>query len=387
MGLFQEIADQRLRTNISRARQAQSKRKVIIEDTDFSFETDELFNNLPLGQDSQAVFCSTLVEGIGNFGSDVDLYVLCDRYSKVTELPRSFREYYWVEYVDGNGVPLASIAIDSANYPRTSYVKMLCWHDPANGIKVDAEFIEFREVLGLIKKLDDYFQMACETTVESGFDFPTRDILFLHRFSSGIPLNSINRYEELFRKIDIEKLCFVLHRNVLQGFHPIKDIIGNFREEKYELAAFLSHRYLSQEALAFSHLLGNSNVRIKWLLPFIEQYSGEHSSLFARYKSLLFRNGSQSHQEYVLEAFDYIDKLYAASRTIYDNSNSIPSTQHFRTLILDEISTYDSLDREVLWELGNRIRRYSPEAWSGRDLLQCDENEITKDWLLQLLRT
>ena len=183
-----------------------------------------------LGSTEDAVYWSgSLVEGLGNIGSDVDIYVV------------------------GRGVPKAPALMHKKNFSIAIHF--------VGRRRIDFEYWPWQEALGLAETLDG-IAVGQEFVADS---LSPVEELFVHRLSIGVPLLSNPAWTELRSRFD-----FVRFRGYLtqQAIHRIdgavEDVVGMLDDADLECAVYRARDLVGLAFDAFANHEGVPSLLPKW---------------------------------------------------------------------------------------------------------------------------
>lgn len=342
---------------------------IALNDNSINIDVKSVEKYIPNFENSLVVITSTLLEGIGNRSSDVDVYYVSQRLLKLEDLPIDIDEYYWVneEIIKDGSTP--------DNHEK--HLKMFCWHDPKTGIRFDVECLTFERLDAIFKSIEEEYACQSSHTVEMTSETSLLDIRVVHRTLKGIPIRGDQEYRDhIVAQVSMEKLLFLLYRHAIHGFQIVNDIIGNFKDQKFELASFLANRYLFMEMMAFSHLGGNSNPNEKWLLSWLSKCEGHQRTISEEFKYLYFRENQVSHKQYTLDVFKFISKLFKENRSVFDESPVYPTSSDFLEMTRQEYLTYSKINDEILMDMYFRSCKYLPGFGCISEMLTKDMSNL-----------
>lgn len=267
---------------------------------------------------SDVVFVAgTLVEGIGNRFSDVDVYVICTQRPKVGEL--CIANHLRVFTVDHK-------IVDSryASRPQNAEHEVLLVHadTECDGVKVDVEFRTYDEVAALIKKIDSVFHYAKHHLLLLTVGVPERDKMFIHRLRVCRVLQGEERYQTLVRQFSFAQYHYLLYRWLASDYSVFLDIVGAGASGEWLRALELARNNVLHQTLAYLNLVGVSNFDPKWLLTYFEtavSLGYFDSSLKDEFYALYGCQGVDTSKptmvrHYVERTLDFVDAIFLRSR-------------------------------------------------------------------------
>ncbi len=268
-----------------------------------------------------AVAAGTLIEGIGTPDSDLDVYVF---YRETA--PAAFKNnhnyselvdghlYHFYDYVGRNGY-----AID-VKYFNVHFIR-----DLIEGIHAEFDSCLYetklkREIFG--KRLDgrnDHADMA-------------------HKLLAAVPIQGEEEWEELLRDFPRERFCYLLYRTGMGGYPEFKDLAGFVKQERWHEAATVARELLYSQMRGYTHLLGNTNYKDKWLIAYLSRVKGFDQGVRDEFYKLYFGDifHEDAAQSCVLEICKLIDNIWDRCGDICDESKTfIPRTDAEHAILVE----------------------------------------------------
>jgi len=178
----------------------------------------------------------SLVEGSGNFRSDIDIYLISDR---------DFSERFTCASV---------IIIPFATCP------------------VDVEVLSFARVNELIDRLQK-FPSGEERDPREALAFSLPEIKFLHNLLIAKPLFSEKAFLDLVGGVDKRNLSRIIFDRSTVGVSSVYiDILGLIEDADYLSARYLLNQLLGYLGSAFLAALGNTNPAEKWMVRKLSEF-------------------------------------------------------------------------------------------------------------------
>lgn len=180
--------------------------------------------------DAAVYLSGSLVEGFGNRGSDIDIFVV------------------------GSLTPSSSGML----IHKEHFTISLHYYDQR---RVDFEYWPEAPVLSLADRL---------ATMRLGEDFVAEKLasveeLFIHRLHIGLPLRTPERLEELRALFDRRRFCqYLTQQSIHRIDGAVEDIAGMLDDQHYEVAVLRSRDLAALATDAYGHSLGNTNPLPKW---------------------------------------------------------------------------------------------------------------------------
>ncbi len=270
------------------------------------------------GDPAALAFASgSLVEGIGNPFSDVDVYVVRE------ELPRS-------DALDlsGNfrviGKDRSILREDAVGEPVYLIHRLI----PGSYVKIDIEFRTFAEVTAVVGTIDELFAYATHNLVLLTRYMNYREEDLIHRILGGVPIANEAAFSQLRSAISAERYAYLCYRWNASDFSVLIDLLGAWRVGEWDRARDLARENLIQQMSAFLHLNGLTNKRRKWLLRYLSLIEATHPALTATFRDLIFfrlPSGAQECRAYVVATLDLVDEIFRASSAVLEKTPAYPS--------------------------------------------------------------
>jgi hypothetical protein len=372
------------RRNISRANKLLQSGSITLEGTDLECHLDEILIGAHRREGDILLFTSSLPEGIGTPTSDYDLVIICEKLYPIECFDASL--YYFLVKQRTDGVQdFADFQPTQKPAGKNEYVSEAVRHYRGVGNQIDIEYWTLTEVTEAISSIGSYYDAFIENSVNTFMKFPERFSRIIHCLLVGLPLQNQAAYAELSSRIDKQKYLFVLYRTALFGFPEIKDFIGYYQAGRLSTCVHLIRLYMLEEFKALTHLLGNTNARSKWVIEFaINRMPTNHRAIGDMVmRAMQAETSSHSDQinciGAVCEAVDAIQRECAA---LMDESSLYVRRAAVVKQIEEEFKQYQEPTNDCIWELIDRLRKYSHKPASLKEMLQ---GRPSRDKLLEAL--
>ncbi|HEY3821981.1 MAG TPA: nucleotidyltransferase domain-containing protein [Polyangiaceae bacterium] len=214
--------------------------------------------------DASVFLSGSLVEGMGNQSSDIDVFVVGE--AKPT----------------GENIHVAGDAVFSVHMHGKRRVDFEYWRDGA--------------ALALAEKLDAL------TTTDEGSDnvlmekrLTDEEIAFMHRVRTGVPLLHDERFDRLRSRFEFARLSAYLTEVKLREIDDaVEDVCGMMDDGDVDVGLMRARDLLNVVCDAYGHHLGSTNIRRKWRTKVLEAYrSRDHADeVLGRFWELQFPDGS-----------------------------------------------------------------------------------------------
>lgn len=276
--------------------------KVSVSTQHFSFldgsleiSFDEVMSRAKAGDDDIVILSGTLVEGIGNKHSDLDIYVITN------ELPAKEKigEHSYMGFHEGR-------------------VRQYYDYIGEKGFGFDIEYYTPEEVVAMKKSVFDLHAQARKMTKIMRPKLRWGDDDALHKFRIGTCLTNDRRYSELFEPSLWKKLSFVQYRNKTGGYPEFKDIMGSWGSRDYDTSMHVATMYLMDQAAGLCHLAGITSSKPKWTVKNLQRLPGGLSEIGESVLDWIFTGwaDASARREAVLMACDLVERIYRAEETL-----------------------------------------------------------------------
>ncbi|NEK18985.1 hypothetical protein [Rhizobium leguminosarum] len=301
-------------------------------------DADEIMKRTsPLPSDT-VLISGTLVEGIGNKHSDIDVYVITD------ELPDEARlgKHQFTGYHQGR-------------------IRQYYDYIGADGFGFDVEYYTWTEVQEMISQVGELYRRARSHTKILRQKLKYGDDDALHKFRVGECLTGKDRYKAAFDTQTWKQLCFTQYRNKTGGFPEFKDMMGAWGSGDYDTSLFVCRAYLADQAAGLYHLTGISNTKPKWIAQNLKRLPVELHELAEDILRWFFE-GTGDHtarKEAVLKACDLLDRIYAAEQRLLASDPTFYSPEEALLLTEEEFQRELYHDPQTLIEFEHRRLLFS----------------------------
>jgi hypothetical protein len=319
----------------------------------FSFA--EILRRTPHGSNDIVLVSGSLIEGMGNIHSDLDIYVICDSPPSATSLPGVHN------YVD----------------TRNDQVEFIYDYLTPDGLAFHAQYFSFAELDCLAATLSREFQESLSTTkIRRAFlgqslavRNPHAD--FVHRAFHAIPVLNASRWHDVRSRFDADHICYLLYRTAAGGYPEFKDIWGTWLAGDYETSYRAVSEYACEQVRGLTHLCGNTNPKRKWLFHYLDALPDELKPLARRLRELFFKGCSSSDEQAsaVLHFLDLIDDVWLAYRPCFARRAGFKTFEAAISAIEREFSEEPSHDEQTVLEYEHRRKQFGGEGRPLRHFL------------------
>ena len=279
-----------------------------------SLDTNFILENCYPNPEDIVFISGTLIEGIGNACSDIDVYVVTNEYrrSRAIDVRRHHRVISREREIIRADDPDQDVYIIHTVVPGTS-------------IKVDVEFKTFSEANQLFDHVDKIFDYARRNLVLLTKRLTDRDEVFIHRVLSGRSLQNRKAFTALQKGISRSRYAYVAYRWVASDFAILLDLAGAWQAGEIDRAAEIARENIINQTSGYLRLRGVTNLRRKWILTYLRDLD---EALLERFLAFMYMKGvddAASKRKYVMQALDFVDDLFEKSVPFLNSIPDVPS--------------------------------------------------------------
>lgn len=283
---------------------------------DVTLERDFLLSNTYLKAGDSAFVGGSLIEGIGNRYSDVDVHVICESLLREREIDvlRHYRVLSPDRTILTGAQPDANVFLIHTLIPGTS-------------IKVDVEYRTESDVEQLADTIGGVYDYALQSPILLTKYLPVRELAFVHRLFAAKDIFGTSSLDALREKIGLHRFLYLMYRWKASDYAVLIDLLGAWENDELDRCVDLARENAVTQFHAYTHLLGNSNYHRKWILPYAKRH-GVSEAIMERFVSLLLGrmlNDDAEKRGYVLESLDFVDAIFEATSTVFRTVPHYPS--------------------------------------------------------------
>ncbi|MET0106404.1 MAG: hypothetical protein ABW072_14870 [Sedimenticola sp.] len=340
---------------------------ISILDGSVTVSHDFILENAYAGDDDVVIAASSLVEGIGNKYSDLDIYVIKKALPKASEI--DLERHHRVITADRE-------IVSSDNLDQVSEQDVLVIHTviPGTNIKVDVEFKTFAYFDRLAARVDELFNYAANNLEMLSKVLTDRDNSIFHRLLNAVVIKNEADYQQLNKKFNPDQYCYLAYRWLASDFSVLLDIFGAASRQEWDRCIEISRINILHEMQAYIHLLGCTNIDPKWMLTYLDKLQGkQHGNIRENFYRLFYLQGvaydsGRSKQDYMLECLDFCDELFHLSRTQLLRNPCYPSGKEAIAKLQSRFKLSDVFTYEVM-EYQYRAKVYESSYTPTREWL------------------
>jgi hypothetical protein len=242
------------------------------------------------------VLSGTLLEGIGNLYSDLDVYVISE------QLPQQGPDTQSIQVVREDG--------------RVRRLNETL--EKAGNIVLDVQYYTFKELATLARSLDELYAESKRSTRIFRKTLHPDDEDLIHKLLTGTILHDGTGVFDSRATFDAGKFCFLKYRNEMAGYAEFRDLVGSWTDADLDSCLYNIRTYLISQVSGMMFLAGNTNPRPKWFVRRLGALGEEYLEL--RERVMTWMHGARHTQAQKLEAVevacDLIDTTYEFARAL-----------------------------------------------------------------------
>jgi hypothetical protein len=285
------------------------------------------------------ILSGTLLEGIGNLYSDLDLYIIGH------ELPPKGPDSLSMQVVreDGRVRRVNEILEDTAN------------------IVLDVQYYTFRELATLARSLDELYAESRRNSRIFRKALHPDDEDLIHKLLTGTVLQDPTGRFNARESFNAGKFCFLKYRNEVCGYAEFRDLVGSWTDGDLDSCLYNIRSYLISQVSGAMFLAGNTNPRPKWFVRRLASLGEEYTELRERIMSWMHtaRHTDLQKREAVETACDLIDMTYVFARELLGMNPLYYSAEEALKLTERDFAEHATHDREMAEEFQLLRRMFS----------------------------
>ncbi len=288
----------------------------------------EIVNLVHIPGRGQVVVSGTLVEGIGNHQSDLDVYVICDRLN-------SFGDIRGCGHSMFHNPDMMHCREDHEFVRRTlDYI-------PGDPTHLEVEYWTFEEVEKLKEKIEARFRyVAGQADVTSSSPFTSGEEKLFHRCTVGIDLNTGGPLrDQIFTETHREMYNFLTYRCFGSFFWVFKDVLGAMQAQNEFYIVEMTRTYLIRQVVALYTISGVTNPNLRWFPAYLQRMNPRlFGDVTKQALELLFDlpTSTDGRKDYPYRVFPVLDEIAALIRNRLDSSSVMPSCAEALDLLKEE---------------------------------------------------
>ncbi|GGX57587.1 hypothetical protein [Saccharospirillum salsuginis] len=328
-----------------------------------------ILDNAYAGEDDLVLATSSLIEGIGNKYSDLDIYVF------KTQLPTAGQ----IKHSKHHRVLTTNRTIVSgSNINDVEDEEILLVHTviPGTDIKVDVEFKTFQSIEKIADKVDSLFEYSVNNLEMLSKQLLPRENSIIHRIFNALPVKNESKLSEIQSLFSKEKYCYLAYRWLASDFSVLLDIFGALSKRELDRAVEMSQCNLKSQLQAFLHIKGCTNVDPKWMYTYLHESDCEEiRHLRASFFDLVYFFGYDMTQnldkeKYVLDCLDFCDRIFDYTVEVLNEYSLTPDNDNSLTLLAERYNVNDIDDSS-----------YEYMEYTYRSKVYTKGTEPTRSWI------
>jgi hypothetical protein len=334
---------------------------------------DEIRSKTLAGADDILVVAGSIVEGMGNLMSDVDVCVVTDAPPTIEKIKTCS---HYVIAINDPGKELrerlklgrdARKGVIDPGLEITNSYELL----DDEGTRCDVEYISYAELQKMVDKIHREYEFAGRMHGGLGEALPLRQMRFIHRLMSGVALTGRDRLSEIFSSELRKKASYLQFRNALVPYSDFQDIVGAFFAERWDQLVFQLRDYIHKHLKAFTHLCGNTNPVDKWVVTYAERLFGEKSELVLSYRRLHRETSvtDDKARSYLLDCLDFCDSIYQKMIDHTDSRRDIYPNENNQEILRSRIKHGEVKDPHIFIGMEYHSKPFNRKATRSRDFL------------------
>jgi hypothetical protein len=310
--------------------------------------------------DDLVVIAGSLIEGIGNWTSDFDIYVFAD--TRRTEFPAA--EHH-------------------RRYNSKEKVGTFDFMDDFS-FSVDVYYHSYAELEDLTATMRLQYQQRMKRTKIAAADLPKYHQKLAHRLFDSLIVQGEQRLVVALAGLTRVQYGYVAYRQYACSYPDFRDIVGSWRLPDLDTCVYQARHFLRWQMMAFTHLNGNVNMNEKWVFQLAKRLPTQYAALAERFiQTTLGACATDSEKRaVVIECLDVCDLLFEAARPILNRNPDFLPCDLAMALTRTEREGYSRWHTEVGLEFAFRSRLFSDGLPPLRDFL----NDQPTPALAKLLR-
>lgn len=267
--------------------------------------------------DDTVIVSGTLVEGIGNHQSDLDVYVICDQISTYGEI----KEYGHSMYHNPDMMHCQN---------DTELVRRTLDYIPGDPTHLEVEYWMFDEVATLKKKIEAQFEyISSQADVTSISPFSSGEEKLFHRCNVGVDLETGKSLRDrIFSEKHREMYNFLTYRRFGSFFWMFKDVLGAMQSKDSHYILEMTRNYLIEQVIALYTVSGVTNPNMRWFPAYLKRLGKQSfGDLPVRATTMLYDlpNTERGRFQYPNIVFPILDEIAGYVREHLNNSDVMPS--------------------------------------------------------------
>lgn len=306
-------------------------------DGDLTVDVQLIKDQCYLTPDDIVIVGGTLIEGIGNRYSDIDVYVIT----------RELREGASIDLSRHHRVISTNREIIRSGMDQHP-VLLIHTVIPGSHVKIDVEFKTFDDVSSLFYRVRKIYEYACENLILLTMQLSERERLFVDRIFKCAPIQNAQAFSELLFGISRSEACYLEYRWVASDFRYPLDLAGAWDRGEMNRAVDIARENIFLQIAGLLHLTGLIKIGRKWLPHYLHESTFVADSMKERFLDLFYLRGTETFpgkQQYVERSLDFVDDIFTASQFLLEANPAFPSgAEALRRLSNNRVEAFGNAD-------------------------------------------
>jgi hypothetical protein len=213
----------------------------------------------------------TLIEGMGNDESDLDIYVIVESYPIANKF--NFSMYAEITGKDDTVV----YESDSREDVHSLYEYYL-----DTKIHLDITFITLPEVQNLFSRIQIVHEKLLSDDniyyLTHPLDLTYEENMFFHRLSTSLCLKNSSKFNQFLEQAPLQEYCLTSYAEYVIDYFTLKDVQGAIKSKRFEMARELVRCQLLRQVQATLYSLGITNRNEKWIFYYLSKMKDKFST-------------------------------------------------------------------------------------------------------------
>jgi predicted nucleotidyltransferase len=297
----------------------------------FDLSIQHLLELAHAAADDLVFLSGSLIEGIGNAFSDVDIYVISGAETSARRSQALAAQ--WRALTRGRDILRADPHATAAPISKGDDVFLVHIPVPNTISKIDIEYRSSSELETIARRIDELFEYAVENLELLTKSMDLRDRMLTHRVHSGLFIQGSEKASHLKDRLSAERFSYLCYRWVASDFSLLLDALGAWEKDELDRCAQIMRDKLFFEMLGLLNLHGLTTQHPKWILSYITAYRASPlpSSLqdvardFHRLFAAMNWSSRDLQQSYVRDCAELMDRIYDLCALRLREMTAVPS--------------------------------------------------------------
>lgn len=326
-----------------------------------------IVRDAPIPGDSTVLLGGSLIDGIGNPFSDIDVISISRERPPLSEFRA--KNYLILQTGETTDIIRSSLMGAEAGETPDEGIVVAAVHDYADewGTRFDIDYVIHSHIAGLIEKIAPHFQTleASYGGAPAPFNFEERR--HIDRIINGVALVGQDDLDALRASIPAKKYNYALYRETIINFSSFQDVLGAIIAGRWPMAIQLARYFLLETAKSWLHLRGVTNWSGKWVTVYLSRIEDDDRPLAERTVQLLQGQGLPEPAAYVTAILDTADAILARIVSVVDHDDIYVSGEKILQNIQSRYEATGRKDRHLNLSLEFYAKMGTAEALPLRE--------------------